>query len=140
MHHLAAPDVVALEEVQDDNGATDDGTVTAGKTLKKLTEAIKAAGGPAYEARQIDPANDKDGGEPGGNIRAAFLFNPDRVAFKDIAGGDATTPVKAVGDHGRATLSASPGRTRPPTRRGRRAASRWWASSRSRAARTAGCS
>ena len=113
VHHLAAPDVVALEEVQDDNGATDDGTVTAGKTLKKLTEAIKAAGGPAYEARQIDPANDKDGGEPGGNIRVAFLFNPDRVAFKDIAGGDATTPVKAVGDHGRATLSASPGRIAP---------------------------
>ncbi|MFI0709139.1 endonuclease/exonuclease/phosphatase family protein [Streptomyces inhibens] len=113
VHNLSAPDVVALEEVQDDNGATDNGVVTAGVTLKKLTDAIKAAGGPAYEWRQIDPVNDQDGGQPGGNIRVAFLFNPDRVSFTDIKGGDATTPVKVVTDHGRATLSASPGRIAP---------------------------
>ncbi|MFH8569841.1 endonuclease/exonuclease/phosphatase family protein [Streptomyces sp. NPDC017993] len=111
--HLAAPDVVALEEVQDDSGATDNGVVSAGATLKKLTDAIKAAGGPAYEWRQIDPANDQDGGQPGGNIRVAFLFNPERVSFTDIAGGDATTPVKVVDDHGKAGLSASPGRIAP---------------------------
>ncbi|MFI9049914.1 endonuclease/exonuclease/phosphatase family protein [Streptomyces sp. NPDC053427] len=111
--NLSAPDVVALEEVQDDNGATDDGTVTAGTTLKKLTDAIKAAGGPAYEWRQIDPQNDQDGGEPGGNIRNVFLFNPARVAFTDVKGGDATTPVKVVDDHGKAGLSASPGRIAP---------------------------
>ncbi|WP_414506742.1 endonuclease/exonuclease/phosphatase family protein [Streptomyces sp. NEAU-L66] len=111
--HLAAPDVVALEEVQDDNGATDNGVVTAGATLKKLTDAIKAAGGPAYEWRQIDPVNGQDGGQPGGNIRVAFLFNPERASFTDIKGGDATTAVKVVGDHGKATLSASPGRIAP---------------------------
>ncbi|MFF4698810.1 endonuclease/exonuclease/phosphatase family protein [Streptomyces chattanoogensis] len=113
VHNLSAPDVVALEEVQDDSGPTDDGTVTAGATLKKLTEAIKAAGGPAYEWRQIDPQNDQDGGQPGGNIRTAFLFNPERVAFTDVKGGDATTPVKVVDDHGKAGLSASPGRIAP---------------------------
>ncbi|ARF54755.1 endonuclease/exonuclease/phosphatase family protein [Streptomyces gilvosporeus] len=111
--NLSAPDVVALEEVQDDSGPKDDGTVTAGTTLKKLTDAIKAAGGPAYEARQIDPVNDQDGGQPGGNIRVAFLFNPQRVGFTDIKGGNATTPVKVVSDHGKATLSASPGRIAP---------------------------
>ncbi|MER6308469.1 endonuclease/exonuclease/phosphatase family protein [Streptomyces sp. NPDC001657] len=113
VHNLAAPDVVALEEVQDDSGAKDDGTVTAGSTLKKLTDAIKAAGGPAYEWRAIDPVNDQDGGQPGGNIRVAFLFNPARVSFTDVKGGDATTPVTVVGDHGRAALSASPGRIAP---------------------------
>ncbi|MFD0166030.1 endonuclease/exonuclease/phosphatase family protein [Streptomyces decoyicus] len=113
VHHLSAPDVVALEEVQDDNGAKDNGVVTAGETLKKLTDAIKAAGGPAYEWRQIDPVNDQDGGQPGGNIRVAFLFNPERVSFTDIKGGDATTPVQVVADHGKATLSASPGRIAP---------------------------
>ncbi|MFE7545546.1 endonuclease/exonuclease/phosphatase family protein [Streptomyces platensis] len=113
VEHLATPDVVALEEVQDDNGAKDNGVVTAGETLTKLTEAIKAAGGPAYEWRQIDPANDQDGGQPGGNIRVAFLFNPERVSFTDIKGGDATTSVKVVDDHGKATLSASPGRIAP---------------------------
>ncbi|KUL54650.1 endonuclease/exonuclease/phosphatase [Streptomyces sp. NRRL F-4489] len=113
VHNLAAPDVVALEEVQDDSGAKDDGTVTAGTTLKKLTDAITAAGGPAYAWRSIDPRNDEDGGQPGGNIRIAFLYNPQRVAFTDVAGGDATTPVKVVDDHGKAGLSASPGRIAP---------------------------
>ncbi|WP_438488609.1 endonuclease/exonuclease/phosphatase family protein [Streptomyces sp. S186] len=113
VHNLAAPDVVALEEVQDDSGAEDDGTVTAGVTLKKLTDAVKAAGGPAYRWRSIDPRNDEDGGQPGGNIRVVFLFNPKRVAFTDVKGGDATTPVKVVDDHGRAGLSVSPGRIAP---------------------------
>ncbi|MFE0190010.1 endonuclease/exonuclease/phosphatase family protein [Streptomyces sp. NPDC058989] len=111
--NLSAPDVVALEEVQDDNGPTNDGVVTAGATLKKLTDAVKAAGGPAYEWRQIDPVDDQDGGQPGGNIRVAFLFNPERVSFTDVKGGDATTPVKVVDDHGKAALSASPGRIAP---------------------------
>ncbi|MFJ9470922.1 endonuclease/exonuclease/phosphatase family protein [Streptomyces caniferus] len=113
VQNLSSPDVVALEEVQDDSGPKDNGVVTAGETLKKLTDAIKAAGGPAYEWRQIDPANDQDGGQPGGNIRTAFLFNPDRASFTDVKGGDATTPVKVVDDHGKATLSASPGRIAP---------------------------
>ncbi|WP_052868322.1 endonuclease/exonuclease/phosphatase family protein [Streptomyces niger] len=111
--NLAAPDVVALEEVQDDNGPTDNGVVTAGATLKKLTDAIAKAGGPAYKWAQIDPANDQDGGQPGGNIRVAFLYNPDRVSFTDIPGGDATTPVKVEKKNGHAALSVSPGRIDP---------------------------
>ena len=35
-----------------------------------------AAGGPQYDSREIDPVNDQDGGEPGGNIRVVFLYNP----------------------------------------------------------------
>lgn len=111
--HLATPDIVALEEVQDDTGPTDDGTVSAGGTLKKLTAAIERAGGPAYDWRQIDPEDGADGGQPGGNIRVAFLFNPERVSFTDTAGGDATTPVEVTGDHGKAALSVSPGRIAP---------------------------
>ncbi|KUJ68856.1 endonuclease/exonuclease/phosphatase [Streptomyces albus subsp. albus] len=111
--NLASPDIVALEEVQDDNGPTNDKVVTAGATLKKLTDAIAAAGGPAYQWRQIDPVDDQDGGQPGGNIRVAFLYNPERVSFTDIPGGDATTPVRVVPQAGKATLSASPGRIDP---------------------------
>ncbi|QLH21056.1 endonuclease/exonuclease/phosphatase family protein [Streptomyces sp. Rer75] len=111
--NLASPDIVALEEVQDDNGATNDGVVSTDATLRKLTDAIAAAGGPAYEWRQINPADDQDGGEPGGNIRVAFLYNPKRVSFTDTPGGDATTPVKVVQDGGKAALSASPGRIEP---------------------------
>lgn len=75
---LGAPDLVALEEIQDDSGATDDGTVGAELTLGRLTAAIVAAGGPAYAWLQIDPLDGMDGGQPGGNIRVALLFDPRR--------------------------------------------------------------
>lgn len=111
--HLASPDIVTLEEIQDDNGAKDDGTVSALATVKKFTDAIVAAGGPAYQWRSIDPENKKDGGEPGGNIRQGFLFNPERVSFTDREGGDATTATDVVGDRHGAALTASPGRVDP---------------------------
>ncbi|WP_069467478.1 endonuclease/exonuclease/phosphatase family protein, partial [Actinacidiphila rubida] len=111
--NLRSPDVVALEEIQDNSGATDDGTVAADKTLDKLVGAIVAAGGPRYQWREIDPVNDKDGGQPGGNIRQAFLFNPDRVSFTDRAGGDSTTAVGITGTGADTALTASPGRIAP---------------------------
>ncbi|MGW1493410.1 endonuclease/exonuclease/phosphatase family protein [Streptomyces sp. NPDC002402] len=112
--NLASPDILALEEIQDDNGAKNTGIVTAGETLKKFTAAITAAGGPAYEWRSVDPENNKDGGEPGGNIRQVFLFNPERVSFTDRPGGDAKTATAvAEGEKGRAALTLSPGRIDP---------------------------
>ncbi|GAA2289226.1 endonuclease/exonuclease/phosphatase family protein [Streptomyces kunmingensis] len=111
--NLKSPDIVSLEEIQDNNGAKDDGTVAADVTLGKLIDAVVAAGGPRYEWRSIDPVDKQDGGEPGGNIRQAFLFNPERVSFTDRAGGDATTPVGVVRSHGKAALTASPGRIDP---------------------------
>ncbi|MFJ3665776.1 endonuclease/exonuclease/phosphatase family protein [Streptomyces sp. NPDC090106] len=111
--NLSSPDVVALEEIQDDTGATDDGTVTAEGTLKKFTDAIVAAGGPRYSWRYVSPSNNQDGGEPGGNIRQVFLFNPKRVSFVDRAGGDATTATTVVKTRKGATLTYSPGRINP---------------------------
>lgn len=113
VNNLQSPDIVALEEIQDNNGATNDGTVAADQTVKKLVEAIAAAGGPAYEWRSIDPVNLADGGEPGGNIRQVFLFNPERVSFTDRAGGDATTAVGVTKERGKARLTISPGRIDP---------------------------
>jgi uncharacterized protein len=112
--NLAAPDLLALEEIQDNNGATNDGTVAADQTLNRLVAAIQAAGGPTYDWRQIDPENNADGGEPGGNIRVAFLFRTDRgLSFVDRPGGDATTATDVVVQGGRARLSVSPGRIDP---------------------------
>ncbi|MFI5974371.1 endonuclease/exonuclease/phosphatase family protein [Streptomyces sp. NPDC051452] len=113
VHNLQSPDIVSLEEIQDDNGAKDDGTVDASQTVNKLIDAIVAAGGPKYDWRSIDPVNDQDGGEPGGNIRQVFLFNPQRVSFVDRAGGDSTTAVGVTKVHGKAQLTASPGRVAP---------------------------
>jgi uncharacterized protein len=113
--NLAAPDIVTLEEIQDNNGAAGDGdgVVAADQTLRRFTDAIVAAGGPRYEWREIDPRDLADGGEPGGNIRTAFLFDPRRVSFVDRPGGDAVTPVSVVGSRGKAHLSISPGRVDP---------------------------
>ncbi|MFD6792358.1 MULTISPECIES: endonuclease/exonuclease/phosphatase family protein [Prauserella salsuginis group] len=114
--HLRSPDVVTLEEIQDNNGAdgNGDGVVAADETLDRFAEAIEAAGGPKYEYRQIDPQELTDGGQPGGNIRVGFLFDPDRVSFVDREGGDATTAVEVEQTRrGAAKLSVSPGRVDP---------------------------
>ncbi|PRH80088.1 endonuclease/exonuclease/phosphatase [Streptomyces solincola] len=111
--NLSSPDILALEEIQDDNGAKNDGTVTAGETVRRFTEAVKAAGGPAYDWRSVDPVDDADGGEPGGNIRQVFLFNPARVSFTDRGAGDATTATGVVRERGGAALTHSPGRIDP---------------------------
>jgi predicted extracellular nuclease len=114
--NLSKPDVVALEEVQDNTGATDDGTVAADHTLTKLTDAIVAAGGPRYQWREIDPVNDQDGGQPGGNIRVVFLFNPARVSFVDRGSSSvnrSTTGASVVRSHGDPALTLSPGRIDP---------------------------
>ncbi|MFD2418342.1 endonuclease/exonuclease/phosphatase family protein [Amycolatopsis pigmentata] len=115
VENLAAPDVVTLEEIQDNNGAsgTGDGVVAADQTLNRFTDAIVTAGGPRYEWREIDPRDLADGGQPGGNIRTAFLFNPRRVSFVDKPGGDAVTAVSVETAHGRPHLSISPGRVDP---------------------------
>ena len=113
VNNLQSPDIVSLEEIQDDNGAKDDGTVGANATVTKLIDAIVAAGGPKYDWRSINPVNDQDGGEPGGNIRQVFLFNPQRVSFTDRAGGGSTTAVGVTKVHGKAQLTASPGRIDP---------------------------
>ncbi|HEY7010682.1 MAG TPA: endonuclease/exonuclease/phosphatase family protein, partial [Jatrophihabitantaceae bacterium] len=114
--NLATPDIVSLEEIQDNSGATDDGTVAADVTLGKLADAIVAAGGPRYAWREIDPVNDQDGGQPGGNIRVAFLYNPARVSFVDTGAASVNrsiTATQVVKSHGKAAFTLSPGRIDP---------------------------
>jgi predicted extracellular nuclease len=114
VNHLRSPDVIALEEIQDNNGATNDSVVDASATLQKLVTSIQTAGGPTYEWRQINPVDDQDGGEPGGNIRVGFLFRTDRgLAFVDRPGGDSTTPTTVVSGPDGPQLSVSPGRVEP---------------------------
>ncbi|MGX2997931.1 endonuclease/exonuclease/phosphatase family protein [Streptomyces sp. JNUCC 64] len=113
VHRLASPDILALEEIQDDNGPVNDGTVGAEATIRAFTDAIAARGGPRYAWRSVDPVSGQDGGEPGGNIRQVFLFNPERVSFTDRPGGDATTATGVTRVAGKAALTLSPGRVSP---------------------------
>jgi predicted extracellular nuclease len=114
LNNLKAPDIVSGEEVQDNSGPTDNGVVSADQTLDQLVAAIQAAGGPHYDYRYINPVNDQDGGEPGGNIRQVFLYRTDRgVSFIDRPGGDSTTPTTVVNGLNGPELSFSPGRIDP---------------------------
>ena len=114
VNNLKSPDLIAGEEVQDNNGPANDATVAANVTLNQLIAAIQAAGGPTYEFREIDPVDDQDGGEPGGNIRQVFLFRTDRgLAFVDRPGGGSTVATTVVLGASGPELSASPGRIDP---------------------------
>jgi predicted extracellular nuclease len=117
VERLGGPDLVALQEIQDDSGAGDDGVVTGARSARALTEAIKAAGGPAYEYREIAPENNQDGGEPGANIRVGFLVRSDRgLVLVERPGGDAVTAISVLADAGDGAgprLSVSPGRIAP---------------------------
>ena len=114
VNHLRSPDVLAIEEIQDNDGATNTAVTDASVTWSMLIAAVQAAGGPTYEYRQIDPVDDQDGGEPGGNIRVGFLFRTDRgVSFIGRPGGDSTTPTTVVDHPSGPQLSFSPGRVDP---------------------------
>ena len=78
---LRSPDIIGLQEIQDNNGPGGGGVTDASLTYQKLIDAIVAAGGPTYAFADIPPADGTSGGEPGGNIRPGFLYNPDRVTL-----------------------------------------------------------
>lgn len=113
--NLSTPDILSLEEIQDNTGPVNNGVVAADETLRRFSDAIVTNGGPRYDWRQIDPVDGQDGGQPGGNIRVAFLFNPERVSFVDKPGGDAVTPIEVTQGEFQfqAKLSLSPGRIEP---------------------------
>ncbi|WP_296342797.1 choice-of-anchor I family protein [Reyranella sp.] len=107
--NLKAPDILSLQEVQDNNGATNDTVISAATTLQMLVDAIKTASGGAVQyAFQDNPfiGDDLNGGEPGGNIRNAFLYRVDRgvdLIESSLRTIDANgAPTTAVGGNGAA--------------------------------------
>ncbi|KAI1484382.1 endonuclease/exonuclease/phosphatase family protein [Biscogniauxia mediterranea] len=90
--YLRAPDLVFVQEIQDDSGETDDGTVDSGATLAALAAAIRALDpGAAYNYTYVNPLDGADGGAPGGNIRVAYLYRPEVLRLRDGAvAGNAT--------------------------------------------------
>jgi predicted extracellular nuclease len=90
VHYLRSPDLVFVQEIQDDNGETNDAVVSANLTLTTLTSAISSISGPRYEFAEIDPVDDKNGGAPGGNIRTAYLYNPEVLQLRKPNFGSST--------------------------------------------------
>lgn len=79
VNNLGSPDVIALQEIQDNDGTTDNGVTDATETLNALRIAVINAGGPDYSFCDVEPVDGSTGGVPGGNIRNAFFYNADRV-------------------------------------------------------------
>ena len=113
--NLRSPDILSLEEIQDNDGAASAAPTDANVTHARLILAIENAGGPRYDYRQINPASNQDGGEPNGNIRVSFLFRTDvpGLSFVDRPGGDAVTATEPVAGPDGAQLTFSPGRVDP---------------------------
>jgi len=98
VNNLGSPDIIALQEIQDNDG-TDGGTSStvtdASQTLQDLVDAIDLAddgllnGSRVYSYFDVAPEDDTSGGVPGGNIRNAFLYDADRV---DLVGFESLTP------------------------------------------------
>ena len=74
VNNLLSPEIIALQEIQDNNGPINDGETAANLTYELIIESIIGVGGPEYQYTDIPPLNNKDGGEPGGNIRVGFLY------------------------------------------------------------------
>jgi predicted extracellular nuclease len=146
--YLRSPDILFVQEVQDDNGPTNDAgellsngchniglrgvtgpmsrraglladiqtstngvaVVSANLTLTTLAAAIRAAGGPQYAFTDVTPVDDKDGGQPGGNIRTAYLYKPELIRlYKSNPGGSLDANQVLDGP----TLKYNPGRIDP---------------------------
>lgn len=89
VNNLGSPDIIGLQEVQDNTGGEiNDGITSASLTFETLIDAIDLAddglmndsSGYAYVDNTFitDLAS---GGQPGGNIRTGFLYKEDRVSL-----------------------------------------------------------
>ena len=99
VNNLAHPDIIGLQEIQDNNGPAGSGGAQADVTLQRLIDAIDQNLDLADDGMDNDSASSgyvfidnrfitdgANGGEPGGNIRTAFLYNQDRVDL--VAGSE----------------------------------------------------
>ncbi|WP_375401989.1 Calx-beta domain-containing protein [uncultured Sphingomonas sp.] len=79
---LRAPDILAVQEIQDADGAGMGSNLSGVVTAQGLIDAIRAQSGLRYAYVEIAPdAPNSTGGEPGGNIRNGYFYNIDRVAY-----------------------------------------------------------
>src|SRR5690606_25180149 len=58
---LNSPDILALQEIQDDDGELDSAQTSASGNIDRLIQKVKQLGGPTYYALSIDPLRNADG-------------------------------------------------------------------------------
>jgi hypothetical protein len=116
VHWMAAPDIIGLQEVADNDGLGS-AAISADLTYQAVIDAILALGGPPYGYLDLDPLPNQDGGAPDANIRVGFLYRLDRgLRLVEAPHGDSETPVSVTDQDGIPTLSLNPGRIDPANR------------------------
>ncbi|KAK6443464.1 hypothetical protein LTR95_000291 [Oleoguttula sp. CCFEE 5521] len=111
VNYMNSPSIVFLQEIQDNNGETNNGNVDANATLLELTTALEARSGLPYSFTDVDPVNNQDGGAPGGNIRNAYIYRSDQIRlYKPNPGGPLDANAVLPGP----TLRYNPGRITTP--------------------------
>ncbi|NLW52009.1 MAG: nuclease, partial [Tissierellia bacterium] len=84
VNELGQPDIIALVEMQDNDGQTDSGVTSAQESANRLIKDIVTAGGVKYTYGEVAPTNNTSGGAPGANIRVGFIYNEARVTLKSL--------------------------------------------------------
>lgn len=108
VHYMKTPDLIFVQEVQDNNGPTDDDVVSANLTLATLAASIEEqSGGILYDFVEVEPVRNQDGGQPGGNIRNAYLYRPDVIELYQPHQGRSTDEAVVIDGPG---LTFNPGR------------------------------
>lgn len=101
VRNLRKPDIVALQEIQDANGKEEGGTISAALTLQLLVNAISRDTSctwlwPCPTYAFLDNsfiADNTSGGQPGANIRTAYLYRVDRL---EVVPGSVNSVVDAM--------------------------------------------
>jgi hypothetical protein len=84
VYSLRAPDILAVQEIQDADGAGSGSNLSGSVTAQGLIDAIYAQSGIRYTYVEVAPSSaGSTGGEPGGNIRNGYLYLADRVSLVD---------------------------------------------------------
>jgi len=114
---LHAPDILAMQEIQDEDGAEISSDTSAAGTLQLLVGKINAlaaaAGSPAHYSFVDNPFinNNADGtangGQPGGNIRTAFIYRDDRVSLEPGSLKTLAADGTPISDQGSAAADAA---------------------------------
>lgn len=114
---LRTPDIMFIQEIQDNSGKTNDGTVNANLTLTNLVKAIAQVRNVTYQFVEIAPVDGQDGGIPGGNIRQVYLYRPEKLSLApgSPAGSalDKTEVISSQLGPKNPVLSFNPGRIDP---------------------------
>ena len=110
---LGAPHLISLQEIQDNNGATNNGVVAADVTLNNLAGALNTATGRSYAWVSVTPNNNTDGGQLGGNIRQAFMYDSSRVSFSGVVGAAADAMTASADANGQIVFNLGAGRVDP---------------------------